>query len=150
MYARKMKEAGQVKIYTAYDGAPFCESTTDGWVRFLDLTAPQFGLPCYDWVMSLEVGEQIPKEFENIFVDNLARHAKEGIILSWAKLGQGGHSHINNKKESDVIEMLSIRGFGISRAEDKPLRAASGRFWLQNNIRVYRRRDPTTHGPDMC
>ena len=36
---------GQVGSYTAYDGAPFCEATTDGWVAYLDLTAPQFGMP---------------------------------------------------------------------------------------------------------
>ena len=30
----------------------------------------------------------IPKQFEDIFVDNIARHAKEGIVLSWAKIGE--------------------------------------------------------------
>ncbi|CAG5124210.1 unnamed protein product, partial [Candidula unifasciata] len=53
-------------------------------VKFLDLTAPQYGLPAYDWVVSVEVGEHIPAKFEDIYLDNLARHAKEGIVLSWA------------------------------------------------------------------
>ena len=150
MYARKIKELGEVKSYTAYDGAPFCETTTDGWVTFLDLTAPQFGIPCYDWIISLEVGEHIPKQFENIFVDNLVRHAREGIILSWAKIGQGGHSHINNKAEKDVIEMMSKRGFTINRAEDEHLRKISSASWLKGNIRVYRRKEVSFFDPDMC
>ena len=64
-----------------------------------------------------------------VWVDNLARHTKEGVILSWAELGQGGHSHVNNKAEDDVITMMSKRGFKISRAEDAPLHAAPRRLW---------------------
>ncbi|KAK7004452.1 hypothetical protein BgiMline_005973, partial [Biomphalaria glabrata] len=53
-------------------------------VRFLDLTAPHYGLPIYDWILSIEVAEHIPAKFEEIYLDNLVRHAREGIILSWA------------------------------------------------------------------
>jgi len=49
------------------------------------------------WILSLEVAEHIPAQFESIYIDNLVKHAKEDIILSWAKLGQSGHSHVNNK-----------------------------------------------------
>ncbi len=38
----------------------------------------------YDWIISLEVAEHIPAQFESIYIDNLVKHAKEGIILSWA------------------------------------------------------------------
>lgn len=44
-------------------------------------------------------------------MDNLVRHAKEGIIISWAKLWQGGHSHINNRDFSYVKEQMEKRGF---------------------------------------
>lgn len=56
-------------------------------VKFLDLTAPQYGLAAYDWVISVEVGEHIPAKFQNIYLDNLVRHAREGIVLSWAVPG---------------------------------------------------------------
>ena len=80
-------DSGLLKGYDAYDGAPFSEKTSEGRVQYLDLTLPQYGLPLYDWVMSLEVAEHIPKEYESIYLDNIVRHAKEGVILSWAKPG---------------------------------------------------------------
>ena len=45
----------------------------------------------------MEVAEHIPQQYEQIFLDNLVRLAKEGIILSWGVPGQRGHSHINLK-----------------------------------------------------
>ena len=66
----------------------FSEETSEGRVTYLDLTLPQYGLPLYDWVMSLEVAEHIPPKYEHIYIDNIVRHAKEGVILSWAKPGK--------------------------------------------------------------
>jgi hypothetical protein len=55
----------------AFDGAPFCEETSEGRVQFMDLTVPQYGIPLYDWVISLEVAEHIPSKYESIYLDNL-------------------------------------------------------------------------------
>lgn len=55
--------------------------------HFLDLTAPHYNLPIFDWVISVEVGKHIPAKFEDIYLDNLARHDREGIVLSWAVPG---------------------------------------------------------------
>jgi hypothetical protein len=35
--------------------------------------------------------------FKSVYLDNVFRHAREGIILSWAVPGQDGLSHVNNK-----------------------------------------------------
>ncbi|KAH9489548.1 hypothetical protein Btru_038386 [Bulinus truncatus] len=128
-----------MKSYTSYDGAPFCETVTGGLVKFLDLTAPQFGLPIFDWAISLEVAEHIPAKYEDIYLDNLVRHAREGIILSWAVPGQGGLSHVNNKALTDVIQVMSKRGFNINITAGEPMRKASQYVWLQNNVHVYYR-----------
>ena len=45
--------------------------------------------------MSLEVGEHLPKEFEDIFINNLDNNNNYGIVLSWAIKGQGGYGHYN-------------------------------------------------------
>ena len=37
---------------------------SDGQVEFLDLTIDAFNLPAFDWILSLEVAEHIPAEFE--------------------------------------------------------------------------------------
>ena len=106
VYRELLLEYGEVAIYDSYDGAPYSEETTDYYVNFLDLSVPIYHLNQYDWVISLEVGEHIPAEFEHIYIDNLVRHANEGIILSWAKIGQGGHSHINNRNFEYVKQKM--------------------------------------------
>ena len=86
-YKELLMASGLLKGYDSYDGAPFSEEISEGRVKYLDLTLPQYGLPLYDWIISLEVAEHIPREYENIYLDNIVRHAKEGVILSWARPG---------------------------------------------------------------
>jgi len=66
-------ESHLLQRYDAYDGSPFSEEALEGKVQHLDLTVPQYGLPVYDWVLSLEVAEHIPVKFEAIYLDNLFR-----------------------------------------------------------------------------
>lgn len=139
-----MTDSGKLKGYDAYDGAPFCETTSEGRVKFLDLTLPQFGLPLYDWVMSLEVAEHIPQQFESIYIDNLVRHTKEGILLSWARPGQGGYSHVNNRPFEYIKTLMDGLGFEHDDTQSKSLREASTFDWFRNNINVFRRRERLT------
>jgi tryptophanyl-tRNA synthetase len=116
-YKKLITDLNQVNCYDAYDGAPYVEITTENSVKFLDLSLPIYHLPqTYDWIVSLEVAEHIPAEFESVYLDNLVRHAKEGIILSWAKLGQGGYSHVNNRDIEYIKHQLSIRKFKFDKA----------------------------------
>ncbi|RMZ96335.1 SAM dependent methyltransferase [Brachionus plicatilis] len=80
MYKEILLNFGDVKSYDAFDGAPFCEQTTNNQVAFLDLTIPIYHLKKFDWVLSIEVAEHIPQKFEKTYVKNLVRHAKEGIL----------------------------------------------------------------------
>lgn len=43
------------------------------------------------------MGEHIPPAKTDIFVDNLVKHAKKGVFLTWGVVGQGGFGHINQK-----------------------------------------------------
>ncbi|KAK7004453.1 hypothetical protein BgiMline_005974, partial [Biomphalaria glabrata] len=52
---------------------------------------------------------------------------------------QGGLSHVNNKALTDVIKEMSKRGFHIDVPAGEPLRNASSRSWLRNNVHVYYR-----------
>ena len=132
----------EVKTYDAFDGAPYCEETTDNLVQHLDLSVPVYHLNLYDWIVSLEVAEHIPKTYEQIFIDNLTRHAKEGIILSWAAVGQVGHSHVNNQDLSYVREQLEKRGFKINHELSKSFKNASKLEWLKKNMYIYTRINP--------
>jgi hypothetical protein len=68
---REIEKLGHVKLYDAFDGAPYCEETSRGRVRFMDLTIPQFGIRQYDWIISLEVAEHIPKKYEAVYLSLL-------------------------------------------------------------------------------
>ncbi len=85
-------------------------------MKYLDLTLPQYGLPMYDWVISLEVAEHIPAQFEAVYMDNIARHAREGVVLSWARPGQGGYSHVNNRPFEYVVKLFDDMGLVMTRS----------------------------------
>ncbi|WAR15522.1 hypothetical protein MAR_005627 [Mya arenaria] len=138
-YKQILDSTGLLNGYDAYDGAPFCDTTSKGIVKYLDLTLPQYGIPVYDWIISLEVAEHIPKKFEDTYVDNIVRHAAEGIILSWAVPGQGGYSHVNNRPLKYVEELLFTHGFYRDIQNSSLLQSSSTLPWLKRNINVYRR-----------
>ena len=76
----------------------------------LDLTKC-IDLNCvYDWAISLEVAEHIPNKFESIYLDNIIRHFRNGLIISWAQIGQPGVGHVNCKNRDDVICQLKTVG----------------------------------------
>ena len=138
-YKQLILETGKLRSYDAFDGAPFSEKTSDGRVKFLDLTLPQYGLPVYDWIISLEVAEHIPQQYESIYIDNIIRHAKEGVVLSWAVPGQPGQSHVNNRPHEYAKNLMENSGFKLDPADSKKLKEAAQYAWIKSNIYVYRR-----------
>jgi hypothetical protein len=140
MYKQKLLKLNEVASYDAFDGAPFTEDTTEGRCQFLDLSVPIYHLEDkYDWIVSTEVAEHIPKKFEKFYLDNLTRYAKEGIIMSWAKLGQGGHSHVNNQDLSYVKAKMEARGFRLDQDASDDIKKHSTLWWLKDNLNVYYR-----------
>ena len=128
-----------MKSWTGYDGSPNVEEVTQGLVKTLDLSVPQDLMRQWDWVMSLEVGEHIPKHFEDIYLTNVLKHAKEGIVMSWAVRGQGGRSHVNELDNIEVVERMLERGFLPVFAWWHKLRENSKKDWFKNALMVFRR-----------
>jgi hypothetical protein len=94
-----------------YDGNPNTPELTNNLCNTLDLSIPvKFNEP-FDWVMSLEVGEHLPKKFEDIFIHNLHNNNKFGIILSWAIKGQGGHGHVNEQNNDYIKSKICKLGY---------------------------------------
>ena len=129
-----------VSGYDSYDGAPFSESLSDGRVKYLDLSIPQYGLPVYDYIISMEVAEHVPAEYESIYIDNLVRHAKKGIVLSWAVPGQPGTSHVNCKSFEDVVKIMAEKGFRHDNASSNYFKEACTYHWLKKNVNLFRRK----------
>ena len=134
-YAKKISEQGI--ICEAYDGNPNTVELTSNFAQVLDLSK-DFNLnKIYDAVISLEVGEHIPKEFESIFINNLCKHTNQILILSWAVIGQGGDGHVNCQNNDYIIEQLSSRGFRIDIMRSNFLRQVSYLPWFKNTIMVF-------------
>ena len=38
------------------------------------------------------------------FLDNIVRHARIGVVLSWAVPGQGGFHHVNGREATVEIQ----------------------------------------------
>jgi len=123
----------------AYDGNPNTESLTNGLGKVLDFSTDFDLEKTFDCVMSLEVGEHIPREFEQTFFNNVTRHAKNHIILSWAIVGQGGDGHVNCQNNDYVINQMKNRGFEIDFQSSNFLRSSAIAPWFKNTIMVFKR-----------
>lgn len=117
-----------------YDGSVNIEDITKGKVKYLNLAEP-IKFECnYDIVISLEVAEHIPNKFEDIYVNNLVKCSREGILITWSKIGQGGHYHVNNKNKEDVIKLFEGKGLKYEKEISKRLKIIAKISWLKNNI----------------
>ena len=112
----------------------------------MDLTIPQYGMALYDWVISLEVAEHIDKKYESMYLDNIVRHALEGVIISWAYPGQPGIQHINCQPFQYVVNVMDALGFYYSKKESLKLRKSTTNQYYRVNVSVFRRK--ATHPVD--
>lgn len=124
----------------AYDGNPNTVELTKGLGKVLDLSIPFDLNKRYDCVISLEVGEHIPKEYEEVFINNITKHANDLLILSWAVLGQGGDGHVNCQDNDYIINQIKDKGFSFDEASSNRLRnSATVAPWFRNTILVFRK-----------
>jgi len=125
----------------AYDGNPVVVSQSDGFSSVLDLTKELNLNKKFDVVLSLEVGEHIPPKYESIFIDNLVKHCKTYLILSWALPGQGGTGHFNEKPNQYVIKKLNDKGFSYHPIYSQLLRnSVTTCPWFKKTILVFYKR----------
>lgn len=91
------------------------------------------------YVLSLEVGEHIPQEFEENFIDNLCRHCNSRMVISWAIPGQEGIGHVNCRTNAHVIEQFEERGFKFNAKLSLYLRAdiETGVSYFKNTLMVF-------------
>lgn len=123
-----------------YDGNPDSAKISEGIVKVADLSEP-FNLgKSFDWVLSIEVGEHLPKKYEKTFVENLHRHNTKGIVLSWAVKGQGGYGHFNEQSNEYVKAMMAEYGYENDIEAEKSLRQRARLPWFKNTLMVFRKK----------
>ena len=123
-----------------YDGNPDTPRLADGLATTLDLSTPIDLGKQFDWVLSLEVGEHLPPCYERIFIENLDRHANQGIILSWAVKGQGGFGHFNEQSNDYIKTTLSSYGYTPDESVETFLREASLLPWFKDTLMAFRKK----------
>ncbi len=120
-----------------YDGNPNTPKITNGMCGIKDLSIPfKFDEP-FDWVMSLEVGEHLPKKYEDIFLDNLINNCKSGIVISWAVKGQGGSGHFNEQNNDYIKNKMKERGFHNDIESENLLRGNCSLWWFRGSVMVF-------------
>jgi hypothetical protein len=93
-----------------------------------------------DWIISFEVGEHIPKKYESVFMENMTKNARKGIILSWAEVGHGGDGHVNEMEIDEVMKKITQYGFKLDMQATDFLRSSSNRkCYFKRNILVFLR-----------
>ena len=120
-YGHALRAVNSSIDWRGFDGAGNVETYTNRFVRFFDLTLP-LSLPKADWVLSLEVGEHMQPEWEQMYLRNLHVHQCRGIIGSWAALGQVGTKHVNNHGRDYILERLAQLGYEPHRELQQLLR----------------------------
>ncbi len=122
-YFPYFEEAGY-KV-SGIDGSVGIEKITKGKVTQFDLTSPRVhdlhGIA--DWGLFIEVGEHIPKEFEDTVIDNVCQIPREGLIVAWANVGAIGRGHVNCHNEKHVVEQFHSRGWFIDEILTKLARS---------------------------
>lgn len=122
-----------------YDGNPETPILSQGICSVKDLSEPFLLDQTYDWVMSLEVGEHLPQQFERIFIENILRHAKTGIVISWAIKGQGGTGHFNEQDNEYIKSIFEEYGCVNDLAAENFLRSKAECGWFKNSLMVFRK-----------
>jgi len=138
-YALALQQAGW-KV-RAFDGTPDLDSIgVFRGIEELDLSQP-FTTSAQSSVICLEVGEHIPLECEQTFLDNLAANTKRRLILSWAIPNQGGKGHINERPNDYIINEMGKRGFVFKPEPTNSLRSVTedNVWWFKDSLMVFDR-----------
>jgi len=122
-----------------FDGNPNTPELTNNLGKILDLSVPKKFDEPFDWVMSLEVGEHLPSQFEDIFILNLHNNNKYGIVLSWAVEDQGGYGHYNERNNDYIKSKICQLGYVNDIDSENNLRNDSTLKWFKNTIMVFRK-----------
>ena len=88
-------------------------------------------------MLCLEVGEHLPKEYEDIFFANIIRNSKSGILLSWAVPGQKGDGHVNEQSNDYIKAKMADLGYINDVNAENALRESATLTWFKNTIMVF-------------
>lgn len=128
-----------------YDGNPNVEEMSaplfgNGfYCQCVDLTGELEAEEPFDLIFSLEVGEHIPAQWEDIYLANLTRNAVRYVLLSWAIEGQTGDGHVNCRPNSYIVNKMKKLGFSVNTPVRNYLRKSASFWWFKHTIMLFER-----------
>jgi cyclopropane fatty-acyl-phospholipid synthase-like methyltransferase len=124
-----------------YDGSPLTEEISNGLCHIKDFSN-LVDIGKFELVLCLEVGEHIPKEYEQIFLDNVANASKKHICLSWALLHprQWGTGHYNCQDNDYIINEMDKRGFRYDPVATGLIREIAKLSYLKKTIMIFKKK----------
>lgn len=107
-------------------------------IEELDLTKPIF-LATRGQVISLEVGEHIPADYEEEFLENITVNCNSKLVMSWAIKGQPGIGHVNCQNNDYIIDQITKRGFTYNEELSKQVRKSieEETYWFRNTLMIF-------------
>lgn len=103
----------------------------------------------FDLAMSLEVGEHLPEDVANTFVDSISSHS-DVVFFSAAVPGQIGTYHINEQWQDYWVKKFLDKGFvPIDLVRDKVWYTKSVDWWYKQNCILYVRKSALDNYPKL-
>ena len=137
-YLKDLQDAGFTNL-VGFEGDPPVNKVFMNIWRY-DLTKPMSIISIEKGnVISLEVGEHIPSEFMDTYLDNVTNHCNKFLIMSWAVRGQAGFGHVNCLDNEEVIPLIEGRGFRYLPVISMAAREVIGNntLWFKNTILIF-------------
>ena len=109
-------------------------------VQVHDLTTP-IVLNEKGSVISLEVGEHLPRSAQETFMHTLTKNCHKHLVMSWAEIGQPGIGHINCRNIDAVIRDVENRGLHYLPGLTAKVRATieENTSWFQRTLLIFER-----------
>eukprot|EP00928_Gymnodinium_smaydae_P055539 TRINITY_DN39052_c0_g1_i1.p1 TRINITY_DN39052_c0_g1~~TRINITY_DN39052_c0_g1_i1.p1 ORF type:complete len:458 (-),score=106.59 TRINITY_DN39052_c0_g1_i1:161-1534(-) len=136
-YSAWLNETGLVQAF-AFDGTKRVTEITGGSVNEINLIEETHLWRTFDWVMCLEVGEHIPSQYSKTLLQNLKRHAVNGLVMSWSDDWEG-IGHVNCMPQEQFIAMVEREtGFQYDPEATKAVKESCEIDYIARTVAVFR------------
>lgn len=124
-YVRALRDEGHT--VWGLDGTPGIEEITNGDVLEQDLVKDcSAHFNSAKWGLFIEVGEHIPKEFEQTLIDNVCSIPTDGLVVSWNPSRRCGICHINPRTNTYISCEFGRRGWRVDEGITQKIRRKKG------------------------
>lgn len=136
-YSEWLNDTGLVHAF-AFDGTSRVAEISGGKVQEVNLAADMQLWRTFDWVLSLEVAEHVPKKHAPTLLKNLRNHAQRGLVMSWSDDWEG-IGHVNCLSREDFVATVeNATGFTLDAVATEAVRRSCDIDYIARTIAVFR------------